>query len=276
MNNIQLRNENKFRTPIHGRNFQGTTTCVGALYPEGNVQVYWTWKWFDFQRHEDYEIHGGSRYCGFQFQNVGQLIGMWDTREIITGLPYDFSHLITTHFRCVLQKAYNDLRTLSARTRGTRHLRRRIHPSQQGRLGRKMEESMKHYKADISVRRVGIITAPRLPPDHPSVRHSSCLHREVFPAADITEARQNAIALVKYPNTPEFLNCLNFYYRSVQNAPMERLARVQENPKAKHKSIPAKANPFSTGFSSGLSKSLSTKLMLTADGEPMANTLITF
>ena len=71
---------------------------------------------------------------------------------------------------------------------------------------------MKHYKADISVRRVGIITAPRLPPDHPSVRHSSCLHREVFPAADITEARQNAIALVKYPNTPEFLNCLDFYY----------------------------------------------------------------
>ena len=71
---------------------------------------------------------------------------------------------------------------------------------------------MKHYKADISVRRVGIITAPRLPPDHPSVRHSSCLHREVFPAADITEARQHAIALVKYPNTPEFLNCLDFYY----------------------------------------------------------------
>ena len=71
---------------------------------------------------------------------------------------------------------------------------------------------MKHYKADISVRRVGIITAPRLPPDHPSVRHSSCLHREVFPAADISEARQHAIALVKYPNTPEFLNCLDFYY----------------------------------------------------------------
>jgi len=97
MNNIQLRNENKFRPPIHGRNFQGTLTCVGALYPEGNVQVYWTWKWFDFQRHES-EIDGGSRYCGFQFQDVGHLIGMWDTREIITGLPYDFSHLITTHF----------------------------------------------------------------------------------------------------------------------------------------------------------------------------------
>ena len=71
---------------------------------------------------------------------------------------------------------------------------------------------MKHYKADISVKRVGVITAPRIPADHPNVRHSSCLHREVFPAADITEARQRAIARVKYPNTPEFLNCLNFYY----------------------------------------------------------------
>ena len=86
---------------------------------------------------------------------------------------------------------------------------------------------MKHYEADISVKRVGIITAPRLPPDHPSVRHSSCLDREVFPAADISEARQNAIALVKYPNTPEFLKCLDFYYRSVQNAPMGRLARSE-------------------------------------------------
>lgn len=96
MNDIQLRNENKFRTPIYGRNFQGTTTCIGALYPEGNVQVYWTWKWFDFQK--DAVFRQGSRYCGFQFQNIGHLIGMWDTREIITGLPYDFWHLITTHF----------------------------------------------------------------------------------------------------------------------------------------------------------------------------------
>ena len=125
---------------------------------------------------------------------------------------------------------------------------------------------MKHYEADISVKRVGIITAPRLPPDHPSVRHSSCLDREVFPAADISEARQNAIALVKYPNTPEFLKCLDFYYRSVQNAPMGRLARSERASKARHRSIPVKANPFSTGFSNGLSKSLSTKLMLTADG----------
>ena len=96
MNNIQLRNENKFRTPIYGRNFQGTTACVGALYPEGNVQVYWTWKWFDFQK--DAVFRQGSRHCGFQFQNVQHLIGMWDTREIITGLPHSFSHLITTHF----------------------------------------------------------------------------------------------------------------------------------------------------------------------------------
>ncbi|RKU10814.1 hypothetical protein C6503_19200 [Candidatus Poribacteria bacterium] len=71
---------------------------------------------------------------------------------------------------------------------------------------------MKHYKADISVRRVGIITAPKLPPDHPNVRFSSCLHRETYPAADITEARQSAIALVENPNTPEFQKCLDFYF----------------------------------------------------------------
>ena len=72
--------------------------------------------------------------------------------------------------------------------------------------------NIQKYKADISVRRVGVITAPRIPPDHPNVRHSSCLHREVFPAADITEARQRAIARVENPNTPEFLKCLDFYY----------------------------------------------------------------
>ena len=167
---------------------------------------------------QDYEIHGGSRYCGFQFQNVGQLIGMWDTREIITGLPYDFSHLITTHFAAFYKKHITTF-VLSQQEREALGISEEEYiRANTGRLGRKMEESMKHYKADISVRRVGIITAPRLPPDHPSVRHSSCLHREVFPAADITEARQNAIALVKYPNTPEFLNCLNFYYRAVQNA----------------------------------------------------------
>ena len=108
MNNIQLRNENKFRTPIHGRNFQGTTTCVGALYPEGNVQVYWTWKWFDFQIRGGFDGSCRSRYCGFQFQNLGQLIGMWDTREIITGLPYDFSHLITTHFAEFYRQNFTD------------------------------------------------------------------------------------------------------------------------------------------------------------------------
>ena len=104
MNEIQLRTENKFRTPIHGRNFQSTTTFVGALYPEGNVQVYWTWKWFDFQIRGGFDGSCRSRYCGFQFQNMGQLIGMWGTREIITGLPYDFSHLITTHFAAFYKK----------------------------------------------------------------------------------------------------------------------------------------------------------------------------
>ena len=139
MNTIHLRTENKFRTPIHGRNFQGTTTCVGALYPEDNVQVYWTWKWFDFQirggfseksasvcesqtegngvvhrrrneQHPDFSADGScrSRYCGFQFQNMGHLIGMWDTREIITGLPYDFSHLITTHFAEFYRQNFTD------------------------------------------------------------------------------------------------------------------------------------------------------------------------
>ena len=70
---------------------------------------------------------------------------------------------------------------------------------------------MKHYKADISVRRIGVITAPRIRLDHPGIRFSSCLHREVFPATDITEARQRAIALVEDPSTPEFLKCLDFY-----------------------------------------------------------------
>ena len=71
---------------------------------------------------------------------------------------------------------------------------------------------MKHYKVDISVKRVGTITAPGLPPKHPSIRHLRCLTREVFPAADIAEARQRAIALVENPNTPEFQECLDFYF----------------------------------------------------------------
>ena len=133
--------------------------------------------------------------------------------------------------------------------------------------------NIQKYKADISVRRVGIITAPKLPPDHPSVRFSSCLTREIFPAADITEARQRAIARVENPNTPEFLKCLDFYlvpFKTLDwsqenlasgHLPKETVLRTEgmRNTPAKHKSIPAKANPFSTGFSSGLSKSLSTR-----------------
>ena len=71
--------------------------------------------------------------------------------------------------------------------------------------------SYKYYKVDISVRRVGIITAPRIPPDHPNVRYLRTLTSEFFHAPDIPEARQRAIALVEDPNTPEFLKCLDFY-----------------------------------------------------------------
>ena len=70
---------------------------------------------------------------------------------------------------------------------------------------------MKNYKVDISVKRVGITTAPRIPPDHPAVRFSSYLDRQTFPAADITEARQHAIALVENPSTPELTECLDFH-----------------------------------------------------------------
>ena len=70
---------------------------------------------------------------------------------------------------------------------------------------------LKHYKADISVKRVGITTAPRIPRDHSNVRFSRCLTRDIFPATDITEAHQYAIALVENPNTPELLECLDFY-----------------------------------------------------------------
>ena len=71
---------------------------------------------------------------------------------------------------------------------------------------------MKHYKADISVRRVGVETVSKIPLFHPSVRYSSCLTREMYTASDITEARERAIALVHNPNTPEFQKCLDFYF----------------------------------------------------------------
>ena len=71
---------------------------------------------------------------------------------------------------------------------------------------------MNRYKADISVRRVGVHTAPRIPWYHPDVRFLSCLHREAFKAADITEARQSAIDLVENPKLPEFLKALDDYF----------------------------------------------------------------
>ena len=121
MDAIKLRAENKFRTPIHGRNFQGTTTFVGALYPEGNVQVYWTWKWFDFQI-ETERWRGGSRWCGFQFSRQDLLIGMWGTKQIEIGLPYDFSADDPDALRRVLQEAHDNLRAFSEGPGGTLRL----------------------------------------------------------------------------------------------------------------------------------------------------------
>lgn len=71
---------------------------------------------------------------------------------------------------------------------------------------------MKQYKTDISVKRIGVSTAPKIPWDHPAVRFSRSLHREVFPALDITQARQSAIALIENPNLPEFQKVLDFYF----------------------------------------------------------------
>ena len=95
--------------------------------------------------------------------------------------------------------------------------------------------NIQKYKADISVRRVGTITAPKLPPDHPSVRHSSCLHREVFAAADIAEARRNAIARVEHPNTPEFQKCLDFYYVPFKILQWENWQDLPREPQTKAK-----------------------------------------
>lgn len=74
------------------------------------------------------------------------------------------------------------------------------------------DDFMNTYKADISVRRVGVHTAPRIPWYDPRIQFSSCLNREVFEAADITEARQSAIALVENPNLPEFQKVLDDYF----------------------------------------------------------------
>ena len=71
---------------------------------------------------------------------------------------------------------------------------------------------MQHYKADISIRRIGVTTAPNIPWDHLAVRFLSTLHREVFKAADITHARQSAIDLIENPNLPEFQKVLDFYF----------------------------------------------------------------
>ena len=105
---------------------------------------------------------------------------------------------------------------------------------------------MKKYKADISVKRVGITTAPRIPRDHPSVRHSSCLTREVLPAPDIAEARQRAIALVENPNTPEFQECLDFYFVPFKTLQWEDWQAPRE-PESETQIHSCESHPFLNG-----------------------------
>ena len=70
---------------------------------------------------------------------------------------------------------------------------------------------MKHYKADISVKRVGITTAPKIRLTTQTSDFQVASIAKSFPAPDIAEARQRAITLVKNPSTPEFQKCLDFY-----------------------------------------------------------------
>lgn len=70
---------------------------------------------------------------------------------------------------------------------------------------------MNNYKADISVTRVGVHTAPRIPWYDPRIRFSSCLDRGIIEAVNITEARQSAIDLVENPY-PEFQKFLDEYF----------------------------------------------------------------
>ena len=106
---------------------------------------------------------------------------------------------------------------------------------------------MKHYKADISVKRVGITTAPRIPRDHPNVRFSRCLTRVPYPAADITEAQQHAIALVENPNTPEFIDCLDFYLVPFKTLEWEDWQAPRE-PEGETQIYSCESHPFLVGF----------------------------
>ena len=67
------------------------------------------------------------------------------------------------------------------------------------------------YKVGVSVSRVGVHTAPKIPWNDPRIRFLSCLHRDVFEAVSITEARQFAINLVENPKVPEFQKVLDDY-----------------------------------------------------------------
>ena len=118
---------------------------------------------------------------------------------------------------------------------------------------------MNTYKADISVTRVGVHTAPRIPWHDPRIRFSSCLHREVFKAADITHARQSAIALVENPKLPEFQKVLDDYFVPCKLLDWNDWSRPYRVLKAKSRSIPAAATLFSSETSNGSSLSSSPK-----------------
>ena len=139
INDIQLRNENKFRTPIHGRNFQGTTTCVGALYPEGNVQVYWTWKWFDFQKAMQTFKHRAvldTAVSNFRTSDTSSGCGI---RVRLSPGCHTIFRISLRHTSLSSTKSIMTTFVLSQETtRGTRHRRSRIHPSEQSRLARKL------------------------------------------------------------------------------------------------------------------------------------------
>lgn len=82
----------KHRTPIHGKDAHGNLTFIAALYAEGNLQVYW---------------NRLSEWTGQQFSNLSLLYGMWETTQILTGVPSGFEGMKTTVFSGYYAEADN-------------------------------------------------------------------------------------------------------------------------------------------------------------------------
>ena len=68
----------KIRKPIFGYDYKHDVTFIAALYPEGNVQVYWC----------NDPDDGTGTWTAQQFSALYLLMGMWGTMEIHTGLPF--------------------------------------------------------------------------------------------------------------------------------------------------------------------------------------------